>query len=271
MSNVKFRLRSCPLCGTDNRNIEPGPYSLDSWAVKRCPKCGFTYLENVPPYEELDSAFAWEKTSREEETRRKKSRPLLKKLSNAAKGFRKHVLKRNKLRSLLTRYVTDGNILDVGSGYGGTAAWLPERYRLYGIEISRRLAEISNKRFQERGGQVVYANAVEGTQKFDPDFFDCVILSAFLEHEAEPAGLLRGLRRIMKKDAAVIIKLPNFACWNRHVMQRQWSGFRYPDHVNYFTPGSLRRLVEECGFTVERFGFFDRFPLSDNLWMLIRK
>ena len=271
MSNVKFLLRYCPLCGADNRARAPGFYSLDHWDVKQCADCRFTYLENVPPYEELESTFAWEKTSREVDARRKKSHPIVRRISDAAKGFRKHVLKRNKLRSLLIPHVADGNILDVGSGYGGTATWLPERYTLYGIEISRQLAEISNRRFQNGGGHVVHANAIAGTEKFEENFFNGVILSAFLEHETEPAGLLNGLRRIMKKNAVAIIKLPNFACWNRRVMQRQWSGFRYPDHVNYFTPVSLRRLVCKCGFTVKRFSLIDRFPLSDNMWMIISK
>jgi hypothetical protein len=33
----------------------------------------------------------------------------------------------------------------------------------------------------------------------------------------------------------------------------------------------LRRLVTECGLKVRRFGLLDRFPTSDNMWLVAEK
>ena len=264
-------LRSCSLCGSDNRDCPPGIYSQDPWNIKTCPQCGFTYLENVPAYPLLESQFAWEKTSLEESQRRIKSRPWNRRISEGVKQFRRRVLKRDKLGKWLRRYILPGNVLDIGCGTGHVLENLPEAYHPYGIEISKDLAKSSSKRVEGRGGKIVHANAIDGVKTFSQDFFSGVLLSAFLEHESNPDTLLKELYPVLKKGAGVIIKVPNYSSWNRQVRKNHWCGFRYPDHVNYFTPHTLNRLVKDCGYSIGRFNFVDHFPLSDNMWMLLQK
>jgi len=49
----------------------------------------------------------------------------------------------------------------------------------------------------------------------------------------------------------------------------RWSGFRFPDHVNYFTPQTLAEIARRAGFRAQyRWG--DRNPTSDSLWGLLR-
>jgi hypothetical protein len=54
-------------------------------------------------------------------------------------------------------------------------------------------------------------------------------------------------------------------------MGQKWCGFRYPDHVNYWTPKTLNKIIKETGFEIVRFNFGDRFPTSDNMWLIARK
>jgi hypothetical protein len=81
---------------------------------------------------------------------------------------------------------------------------------------------------------------------------------------------LTKLRRKLKSGGALIVKVPNFACWNRLVRGARWCGLRFPDHVNYFTPRTLWDMLKRAGFRVARFSLRDRFPLSDNMWVLCR-
>ncbi len=262
--------RPCPLCGTDNGAQPPVPYSRVPWVLKTCRSCGFTYLENPPAYAALEEDFAWEKTSAEEEARRLAERPLSKRLSHGFRRFRQKVLKRDKLMTLLRQHLPRGRVLDIGCGGGGVLARLPaDRYEPHGIEISKVLAARANALAQTRGGRVVQASAVDGVKAFAPGSLDGALLSAFLEHEAQPALLLRGLRRALRDGGRVIIKVPNYASVNRTVRGARWCGFRFPDHVNYFTPASLTRLARETGFRVAQCGFGDRWPFSDNLWMVL--
>lgn len=263
--------RACSLCGSDNSNCPPGIYSQVPWIIKSCSKCGFTYMENVPTYPMLESQFAWEKTSLEENHKRLKSCPLIKRMSGVIKQFRRRILKRDKIGKWVKHYIQPGNILDVGCGTGHVLENLPENYHPYGIEISKNLAKLSRERVERRGGIIVHANAIDGITSFSQEFFSGILLSSFLEHESDPGKLLRTLYPVLRKDAGIIIKVPNYSSWNRKFRGSNWCGFRYPDHVNYFTPHTLNKLVQDCGYRIGRFNFIDHFPLSDNMWMLIQK
>jgi hypothetical protein len=57
---------------------------------------------------------------------------------------------------------------------------------------------------------------------------------------------------------------------NRIVRGNKWCGFRFPDHVNQFTPKTLLRMVRDANYKVVKFNFFDYLPTSDNMWMVIK-
>jgi hypothetical protein len=65
------------------------------------------------------------------------------------------------------------------------------------------------------------------------------------------------------------VKTPNFASLNRRAMGMRWSGFRFPDHVNYFTPATLSEIARRTGFRAQ-YGWGDRNPTSDSLWGVLR-
>ena len=96
-------------------------------------------------------------------------------------------------------------------------------------------------------------------------------MQSYLEHEINPQDVLKGALRVLKKGGLAIIKVPNFNCWNRHLRQNNWCGFRFPDHVNYFSPQTLKKIVLDSGFSIYRFNLADRSPLSDNMWMIVEK
>jgi hypothetical protein len=73
----------------------------------------------------------------------------------------------------------------------------------------------------------------------------------------------------VRQDGIVLVKVPNFACWNRVLLGSKWSGFRNPDHVQYFTPPTLARLARACGFAV-KFRLYGRIPFNDNMYAILR-
>jgi hypothetical protein len=68
----------------------------------------------------------------------------------------------------------------------------------------------------------------------------------------------------------VVVKVPNFASVNRRLRGNRWCGFRFPDHVNYFTPATLARLAHEAGYVVDPGRRADRPLLGDNLYAVLR-
>ena len=95
------------------------------------------------------------------------------------------------------------------------------------------------------------------------------MLSCILEHEIAPLPLLRSCRACLAADGRMIVKVPNYACLARHVRGRRWCGYRWPDHVNYFTPATRAATARAAGLRVVRMGIMDRNPLSDSLYAVL--
>ena len=264
-------IRECPLCFNNNDKELPSKYSRDSWSIKTCKNCSFNYLENVVPYSELINNYAWTETSKIENEFRLKRSPLLKKISNKFSWFKDNILKRDKGAKLINQVLNSGKLLDIGCGSGRILKKLSDDITPFGIEIESKTAKLTNEYASTKGGHVWHNDAISGLKESEKDFFDCIIMQSYLEHEINPKEVLKGAFGAIKKGGYVIIKVPNFSCWNRHLRHENWCGFRFPDHVNYFTPKTLKRMVVESGFLVHRFSFADRSPLSDNMWMILEK
>jgi len=59
-------------------------------------------------------------------------------------------------------------------------------------------------------------------------------------------------------------------CRIRRVIGAKWCGFRYPDHVNYFTLHSLRDVAARAGFSCQLVNKIS-LPVDDNISVLLRK
>jgi SAM-dependent methyltransferase len=273
-------LRSCPVC----RQPHPvrSPFSQNEWILRECPATGLLYLENPPAYAALETEFAFEVTMGQERARRRETEPLWSRLSDTMKRLRRLVFpRRNKFRGLIHQTwnacgrPAEFHVLDIGCGSGGVLAdfvaefaTLGVRVVPAGIEISAELSRLARERLAEHGGQVFSLPATEGIKEFPAGRFHCALMSSYLEHETAPGEVLSALRSRLVPGGQVLIKVPNYACWNRRFRGAKWCGFRFPDHVNYFTPAALRRQVENAGLAVTRMGLRDRLPLSDNMYLV---
>ncbi len=258
------RDRECPQCGA-RAPVLLVRYSTPDWHVVRCANCGFVFLGNPPAYGRLVEEYAWEKTSAAETDRRRESRPLLMWLDTRTR-WRLHLFGRDR-DELYRRLFRPGRVLDVGSG-GGAGA--PEPFVPYGIEISQVLYERSAAAMRARGGDVIHGPAAEAIADFPNGFFTGVILSSVLEHEVQPKRLLGEVARVLQAGGKAYVRVPNFGSINRVVNGGKWCGFRHPDHVNYFTVASLRRMAADRGLGL-RLLHPIRLPVDDNINAVLEK
>jgi 2-polyprenyl-3-methyl-5-hydroxy-6-metoxy-1,4-benzoquinol methylase len=168
-------------------------------------------------------------------------------------------------------------IVDVGCAQGALASRLvihlsPEaagRLEPIGIEISTHLAGLADKALRARGGRCIHGTGIEGLAKVEQGSVHVVVLSCILEHEIEPMQLLRRCRERLSPSGQIVVKVPNYACWSRRLRGGRWCGYRWPDHVNYFTPQTLAAMARRAGLRVVRMNLFDRWPLSDSLYAVL--
>src|SRR6185295_12707202 len=215
----------CPILGRPTE-VEPTAYSRGSWKIMRCRETGFVFLQDPPDYSRLEQEFAWEHTLGAERDRRAREEPIVHEMSTAAKTL-KGILapKRNKILSLVRVVLREKHpirplrVLDVGCATGDLLVKIHSQstgheIELHGIEVSNELHAICAERLASIGGVAHLGNAFDRTADFAAGSLDVVIMSSFLEHEAQPLELLRRVHSILSDDGAVVLKVPNLACLN---------------------------------------------------------
>lgn len=257
--------RACPLCeGASARDLPR--VSRGDWRIVACAGCGFVFLANPPGHAALSEDFAWEKGLDAEKTRRLATAPALYGIDYATR-FRTGLFQRTDMQKYLDWFGPRGNVLDIGCAQGDR---IGPPFTPYGIEVSRALAEQADATMRARGGQCLHGPGADAIWQFDPGLFDGIVMRSYLEHEEQPLRVLQGAHRALRDSGAVYVKVPNWGSVNRVVTGAKWCGIRLPDHVNYFTPASLRAMAAKAGFdlTVK-----NRLNLSfdDNIHALLRK
>lgn len=267
---LKLVDRACPGCGGTAR---ADAHTFTDHSVVRCTACGFVYLPvAVDPSVFASGDLAWENASDIKTARQRKAKPLRARL-DAATRFRTKFAKKTPfdyLRAAFKGKTELPRIVDVGCGAGHYLETAAGGFIPFGIDISAALARVAKEKFARRGGDVLNLSSLEGLAAFQAGSMDAVILRSYLEHESEPKPLLAMSHRVLGEGGLVVVKVPNYASLNRRVMGNGWCGFRYPEHVNYFTPASLGRMARETGFTMRQ-SFFDALPTSDNMWAVLTK
>ena len=259
-NDIKIKSRKkCPLC--DVENIGTRVIRHESWELIECSECSFVYMPEVPVYEMMKEEFAWEKNFVSSDDI---------KLSKKIRRYIKSLIKRNKLLFLLDKYVVEGEVLDIGCGSGIKFNDIPRKFIPFGIDISEKSAFEAKTIFEKRGGTAICAPATDVLREYGKNKFRGAILRSYLEHEHQPFEVLEGLKETLTVNGSIIIKVPNYASVNRKIRGENWCGFRFPDHVNQFTPNTLEKMVTKAGYRIIKFNYLDKQITSDNMWMVAK-
>jgi 2-polyprenyl-6-hydroxyphenyl methylase/3-demethylubiquinone-9 3-methyltransferase len=150
--------------------------------------------------------------------------------------------------------------LDVGCGAGETYAQvIHARAASYkGVDVSARAVEIARS-----GGLDAQVIDDAAALPFDDNTFDVAVCIEVLEHLFSPHVAVNEIRRVLRPGGRLIVSAPNVAYWRLRVnlvlgvwnplgdalaIEQPW---RDP-HIRFFTPVTLRRMLEQAGFpTVE--------------------
>jgi SAM-dependent methyltransferase len=79
--------------------------------------------------------------------------------------------------------------------------------------------------------------------------YDVVHASQWLEHMADPRAVFQKIRALLKPGGILFIEVPN--CQDPYF---EYRFFPDPPHLQFFTPGSLSRLADECRLEVKYLG-----------------
>lgn len=78
--------------------------------------------------------------------------------------------------------------------------------------------------------------------------YDLCVACDVIEHVRQPAVFLDTVRELLRPGGWVFIVTPDFASWTARLMGSRWLEFK-AEHMYYYTPTTLRRQLEQAGFT----------------------
>jgi 2-polyprenyl-3-methyl-5-hydroxy-6-metoxy-1,4-benzoquinol methylase len=259
------KIRPCPLCAALPRTLR---YQRDGWDIVECNDCHMVFIGHQISYDRQLDAHDWVDDYPKEIARRAEKHPLLLSASHIVKRFRPET--NHRLLAQTVRWRNSGRLIDFGCGDGSFLARAARQFDVAGIELSPRLAQSARQRIDP--AKILEGPLTEVANKsFPAESFDVVTQFGYIEHEWAPLAALQAAHRLLKPGGVTVLKTPNFASWNRHVMGLSWCGFHIPSHCNYFTPDSLRAILRRAGFQPLARPVADSLPTSDSLWMAARK
>lgn len=139
-----------------------------------------------------------------------------------------------------------GRVLDVGCGDGRFLAAMAARgWAVEGLETDPVAAQLARRRTQA----AIHETFLE-TANVPAAGFDLVTLLHVLEHVPDPRVTLGACRRVLRPGGALLVALPNVDSVEARLFGSAWYHLDLPRHWWGFTPHTLVRLVEECGFVV---------------------
>jgi SAM-dependent methyltransferase len=235
----------CVVCGSDQLaphltvNTDAGAslaatttrYGSAPGNIVRCAACGHMQVAPLPRTPELDEGYAEvaEGSYLDEEAGQR---------ATAAATLDR-----------VGRHVRPGRLADLGCWVGFLLSEAERRgWEAEGVEPSRFAADYA----RDQLGLSVQTGTLE-TADLPAGAFTAVTMGDVIEHLPDPGAALARIRRLLVADGVVHLALPDAGSRVARVLGRRWWSV-LPTHVQYFTRGSLARLLAREGFAVEWMG-----------------
>jgi 2-polyprenyl-3-methyl-5-hydroxy-6-metoxy-1,4-benzoquinol methylase len=145
-------------------------------------------------------------------------------------------------------YRGEGRLLDFGCGSGWFAERMRRRgWRVEGIDFSEHAARQAEQAYGIR----VHVGSLPHSD-IPGESFDLLNMGSVLEHVHEPHSVIEAAAGALKPGGMLAVSVPNLASWAVERFGANAYSVDLPRHLLFFTPVTLRRLLESHGLRVSR-------------------
>ncbi|MES2463738.1 MAG: class I SAM-dependent methyltransferase [Armatimonadota bacterium] len=264
LQNAPLTLDCC-VCGT--REAETWRISGDfilggeaRFRDVRCVRCQMIRLDPRPDTSEMGSYYTPETYARAEDADGTESE-LAKRLNE----YNRRLARR--AADALRSNAAGSRVLDVGCGDGRFLAAMANLGAVVeGLETDPVAAGLARR----RTGGIVHEVPLEDAT-LPSASFDLVSLLHVLEHVPDPRTTLTEAKRLLKPGGTLLLALPNAGSLEAKLFRSSWYPLDLPRHYWGFSPRTLTRLVEECGFEAPQVRHFPFLFLPQSLRYTLRR
>jgi SAM-dependent methyltransferase len=218
----------CPLCG-------PGPaaprHAFPPFAVVTCESCSLAFLSPrlvAPRMMELyQEASYWDS-----EVGGRGYDEYLEVRGNWIRTFQR------RLREIAP-HCSPARVLDVGCGPGFFVEAAREAgWDAWGIDPSAYAVALARRTLGDRVAVGVVEESGHDRESFD-------LLTAFdaFEHVYEPPRFLEAAHGLLRPGGVLAITTPDVTSLLARVSGRRWVSFKIPEHVYYWSPATIRKVL----------------------------
>ena len=261
---------ACAMCGyRDFRFI----VKRKQFRIEKCLSCELVQVTNRPPSEKVYQIYdkAWFDTGY----------PSFE--SNGIRQRYVYLNFNNKLEQIERRIGRRGRLLDVGCSFGFFLEAARQRgWSVEGLDVSAHIVEYARSKMN-----LSVECAPISEAGFAKKSFDVITMWYVIEHLPNPLESIRKLSSWLCENGMLVVGTPNVDSNLARLQGRRWRNWLPPDHLLYFCPGTMDRLLNKCNLEMmhyetavpyERYvrrmklyGILDKMNLSDNVIYYARK
>lgn len=217
-------------------------WRIGNYQIVRCLDSRLVYLSNPLSDEELAAFYSvdyfegdpskrgYSSYEADEDVLRKNFRDLLARVEAEVPGAR------------------EKSLLDYGCAYGYFLDEARSRFQsVQGIELAESVAAIGRERF---GLKIASGGDVDGA--LSPSSVEVITLWDVIEHLKRPRSVIQQCARALKPGGRIFLTTGDVDSPLAKALGPRWRLVNPPQHITYFSQETLGRLLEDCGFRVDR-------------------
>lgn len=233
----KLEMIPCSVCGG---NVFKKSLECEGFSYVLCVTCGLVQMNPQPLYENVKRRYqeGYGNDYLSYEIANEASFLSLQELALQDAGF----------QIIEAKFLKEGKnqLLDIGSATGALLEKLQHRgWNVSGIEISTPQSEYARQKRKLDIIGVPLEKAGIGSESFS-----IVLASHLIEHLNDPFLFIREVHRILKPGGYFFVTTPNIGGFQSKLLGNHWRSAIF-DHLYLFSKKTLRRALEDTGFTVE--------------------
>ena len=216
-------------------------YQIESYELLKCKECGFVFTVPRPSNEELRSLYKQDYYSEKQGTYGYNV--------NYVKAVYIRKSEFSKILRIINKHsVRDGNLLDIGCAHGFFLDIARSNgWKTWGVDISPDAVRFAKRKL----GLNIFEGTLEQAS-YPSKFFDVITMLNFIEHCIDPLSIIFEVNRILKIGGLAAILTPDIESKLAIKKAQNWNQIKPPEHLNYFSRNTIRKLLEERGFQIKK-------------------
>ena len=218
----------CPICSQTTRPL----FAKHGYDVVACDGCGHR-MADVPDWPDHVERFYGDEY-----------------FSGGGDGYRDYLSEGSLLRTtgrrygrIVANYVAPGKMIDIGAAAGFILrGFIDIGWQGVGIEPNQQMAEHARSRL----GLDVTTDTIERLAAREE--FDLVSMIQVIGHFKDPRAAIGAAGAALCPGGCLLIESWNRSSLTARLFGRHWHEYSPPSVLHWFSPDSLRRLVEKAGF-----------------------